>query len=53
LNIMTAELDPHLWAEQHFSDLDLGDLRRNQRVITVASVMAHKLGNPIPQLFDR
>jgi hypothetical protein len=50
---MTAELDPHLWAEQHFSDLDLGDLRRNQRVITVASAMAHKPGNPIPQLFDR
>ena len=49
---MTAELDPHLWAEQHFSDLDLGDLRRNQRVITVAGAMAHKPGNPIPQLFD-
>jgi hypothetical protein len=50
---MTAELDPHLWAELHFSDLDLGDLRCNQRVITVASAMAHKPGNPIPQLFDR
>src|SRR5262245_15627439 len=50
---MTAELDPHLWAEQHFSDLDLGDLRRNQRVITVASAMAHKPGKPIPQLFNR
>src|SRR5437899_2537422 len=50
---MTAELDPHLWAEQHFSDLDLGDLRRNQRVITVSSAMAHKPGKSIPQLFNR
>jgi hypothetical protein len=50
---MTAELDPHLWAEQHFSDLDLGDLRRNQRVITVSSAMAHKPGKSIPQLFDQ
>jgi len=50
---MTADLAPHRWAEQHFSDLDLGDSRRNQRAITVASAMAHKPGKSIPQLFDR
>lgn len=50
---MTAELDPQRWAEQHFADLDLGDIRRNQRAITVASAMANKPGEAIPQLFDR
>jgi hypothetical protein len=53
LNIMTAELDPQRWGEQHFSDLDLGDSRRNQRAVTVATAMAHKPGKSIPQLFDR
>jgi len=50
---MTAEFDPQRWAEQHFADLDLGDIRRNQRAITVASAMANKPGEAIPQLFDR
>jgi len=50
---MTAQLDPQRWAEQHFADLDLGDIRRNQRVITIASAMAHQPGKSIPQLFDR
>lgn len=53
MTILSTELDPRRWAEVHFADLDLGDVRRNARAITVAQAMAAKPGEPIPQLFDR
>jgi hypothetical protein len=48
----THEGDPLSWAERHFGDLDLGDLRRNQRAVTIAAAMASKPGASIPQMFS-
>lgn len=42
---------PRVWAEQHFGDLDLGDLRRNQRAVTIATAMATNPTRSIPQMF--
>lgn len=41
------------WAEQQFGDLDLGDRRREQRVVTIAAAMAAQPGASLPQLFTR
>jgi hypothetical protein len=51
--ISNHDLDPQAWAEIHFSDLDMGDLRRNQRVITIGQAMAAKPGASLPQTFPR
>ncbi|MGH9840048.1 MAG: IS4 family transposase [Blastocatellia bacterium] len=51
--ISNYDLDPQRWAEIHFGDLDLGDLRRNQRVINIAQAMAAKPGASLPQTFSR
>ena len=42
---------PRVWAEQHFGDLDLGDLRRNQRAVTITAAMATNPARSIPQMF--
>src|SRR5690348_15317818 len=47
------DLDPQRWAEIHFGDLDLGDLRRNERVIKIGQAMAAKPGKSLPQTFSR
>ena len=46
-------LDPRQWAEQQFADLDLGDIRRDERVVTIAAAMAAEPGASLPQLFPR
>lgn len=52
MNITTIhQAAPRLWAEQHFGDLDLGDLRRNQRAVTIATAMATNPARSIPQMF--
>lgn len=53
LVISNYDLDPQSWAETHFGELDLGDLRRNQRVISIAQTMALKPGASLPQSFPR
>jgi len=53
LVISNYDLDPQRWAEIHFGELDLGDLRRNQRVINIAQATAAKPGASLPQTFPR
>ena len=42
---------PRPWAEQHFGEVELGDVRRNQRAVTIATAMATKPDRSIPQMF--
>jgi hypothetical protein len=51
--VRSADLDPQAWAELNFGDLELGDLRRNQRAITIGAAFAANPGGSIPQLFER
>lgn len=46
-------LDPNQWAEIHFGDLDLGDVRRNERAIKIGRAMAAKPGASLPQTFPK
>lgn len=46
-------LDATQWAEQQFADLDLGDIRRDERVVTIAAAMAAHPRASLPQLFTR
>lgn len=48
-----CDLDPQRWAELHFGELDLGDVRRDERVIKLGQAMAAKPGASLPQLFSR
>lgn len=47
------EQAPRTWAEQHFGDADLSDVRRTERVVMVAEAMALNPGASIPRLFAR
>lgn len=52
MNITTIHQEaPRPWAEQHFGDLELGDLRRKQRAVTIATAMATNPTRSIPQMF--
>lgn len=51
--VSSYNLAPQQWAEIHFGDLDLGDLRRNQRVVKVALAFAANPGHSLPQTFPR
>lgn len=52
LNITTIHQEAPLgWAETHFGEVDLGDLRRNQRAVTIAAAMATNPAQSIPQIF--
>ena len=42
---------PLEWAQIHFQDLDLGDLRRDDRAVTIAAAMAQNPDHSLPQLF--
>jgi transposase-like protein len=53
LVINRGDLDPQKWAEIHFGELDLGDVRRNDRVIRIGQAMAAKPGVSLPQTFAR
>ena len=46
-------LDPLAWAQQHVGDLDLGDVRRDERAVTIVSAMAAQPRASLPQLFPR
>ena len=43
--------EPRRWAEAHFADLELSDVRRASRVVTIAQAMAHNPGLSISQMF--
>jgi hypothetical protein len=42
---------PKAWAERHFGEVDLGDIRRNERATTIATGMARNPDRSIPQMF--
>lgn len=44
---------PMEWAEKHFGDLELGDVRRSQRAVTIGSAMATNPEPTIPQIFTQ
>lgn len=46
-------LAPDAWARVHVGDLDLGDVRRDQRAVTIARAMAAQPSGSLPQLFPR
>jgi hypothetical protein len=47
---MQYHKDSQAWAQTHFSHAQMGDVRRIQRVVTVAQAMAAHAGQSIPQL---
>lgn len=47
------DLDPQRWAAVHFGELDLGDTRRNERVMKIGQAMAAKPGASLPQTFTQ
>lgn len=51
--VSSYDLDPRRWAEIHFGELNLGDSRRNERVIKIGRAMAAKPGQSLPQTFRR
>ncbi|AMR28439.1 hypothetical protein A0257_15960 [Hymenobacter psoromatis] len=50
MSISTHFGDPQQWAQTHFGEVRLGDVRRRQRVCTLAAGWARQPGASIPQL---
>lgn len=44
---------PVAWAKKHFAEVDLGEVRRNRRTVTIAAAMAATPDKSIPQTFLR
>jgi hypothetical protein len=51
--IRTHQEAPFDWAQTHFGEVDLGDPRRDQFAIAVATAMATNPDKSIPQMFRR
>jgi Transposase DNA-binding len=51
-DVHTSE-ELHAWAAQEFADAELGDVRRADRLVTIAGAMAMAPGASIPELFAR
>lgn len=49
MTVKTADLDPQAWAEENFSEIDLGNVKRNQRAVSTAAAFAANPGKSIPQ----
>lgn len=45
-------MPPGAWAQQEFGDANLGDRRRNKRLVKVATNIAAKPGGTLPQAFS-
>jgi hypothetical protein len=45
--------EPMAWAKQHFGEVELGDLRRDQRAVEIAAGFAAHPDKSIPQTFIR
>ena len=43
---------PQEWAQKHFGDVEMGDVRRVDRVVAIAQAMAREPGASIPQMFE-
>lgn len=52
MNVTTIHQEsPLAWAEKHFAEVDLGEVRRNQRTVTIAAAMAANPDKSIPKMF--
>ncbi len=52
MNVTTIHQEsPLAWAEKHFAEVDLGEIRRNQRTVTIAAAMALNPDKSIPKMF--
>ncbi len=45
--------EPLAWAEKHFSEVDLGEVRRSRRAVTIAAAMASNPAASIPKMFTQ
>ncbi len=43
---------PQEWAQAHFGGIQMGDVRRVDRVVAIAKGMAREPGASIPQMFE-
>jgi hypothetical protein len=48
----TSLMDSTAWAQTHFGAVDLGDQRRNGRLVQVAAVLARRSQGTLPGSFD-
>ena len=46
---MPARPDDDAWAVTEFTDAELGDTRRTQRLVELATVFAHRPGASLPE----
>jgi len=44
---------PQTWAKRHFGGIEMADVRRVTRAVTIAEAMAKHPGQSIPQLFKQ
>ena len=51
MNLLQHHLDPKTWAENNFAGAEMSDLRRLDRVVTIAEAMAASPGKTIPDMF--
>lgn len=52
VNVTTLHQEsPLTWAEKHFAEVDLGEVRRNQRAASIAVAMAASPDKSIPKMF--
>jgi len=51
MNLLQHYADPRSWAENQFAGAEMSDIRRRDRVITIAEAMAASPGKSIPQMF--
>ena len=51
MNLLQHHQDPKSWAENHFAGAEMSDIRRLDRVMTIAEAMAASPGKSIPEMF--
>ena len=51
MNLLHHHENPRIWAENNFSGSEMSDIRRIDRVITIAEAMASSPGKSIPDMF--
>jgi hypothetical protein len=51
MNLSASHEEPRRWAEAHFAEVEVSDVRRASRVVTIAQAMATNPGLSIPQMF--
>jgi len=51
MNLLHHHAEPRSWAENHFAGAEMSDIRRLDRVITIAEAMAASPGKSIPDMF--